>query len=226
MRKLNALEKEIVIKLVNYRIFQEEGMALCFKFLEDNYIGSDFNLSIAIQGKEVMLLTPTSIPDSANFRREKIVLIITFFSLITELNELGKIKLIGHDVRDCLFGPVYDNKSTFTPDINELIINPIFKFILLSQELIEYVKQDFRTEDEIHYNQTLNLSKFGLYIALSLGIVGIAINIIQLNSSKSSESIKLDSEQFKDIAKKQELIITNQNKILNNLTKDSLIIKP
>jgi hypothetical protein len=217
MRKLNSLEKEIADKLVNSYALKEQGLYLCSKFLEDNYVGKDFEMSLAVKckDKKVFMLIPKKETNFEDFRREKIVFIITFFNLIKDLQDERKIYLIGDNDKEGLLGPKFAEKITFSPDLDSIICDTFFKFIAVSQDLIEYVKNDFKTDEEIRHDQTLKISKIGIWVAILLGLASIILSVYIDNNDDNT--VKLDSAQFEYLIEKQERAISNQEKINKSL---------
>lgn len=217
MRKLNSLEKQIVDKLVNSYALKEQGLYLCSKFLEDNYIGKDFEMSLAVKckDKKVLMLIPKKETNFEDFRREKIVFIITFFNLIKDLQDERKIYLIGDNDKEGLLGPEFSEKISFAPDLDAIICDTFFKFIAVSQDLIEYVKNDFKTDEEIRHNQTLKISKIGIWIAIFIGLSSILLSVYLDN--KDDNTVKLDSVQFENLIEQQNRAIYSQEKVNESL---------
>jgi len=227
MRKLNSLEKGIVQKLVDYEHIKDQGMFLCAKFLEEYYIGNDYNLSLAVSCKEnkVMMLIPKRESDFENFKRKKIIFIVTFFNLLKDLEKEGKICLIGDNDKEGLLGPEFSEKVSFAPDIDKIICDIFFKMIVVSQDLIELVNNKFLTDEQLRHNQTLLISKIGIIVAVALGIISFVFSVIGLeDSNSSSNSVKIDSNQFQQYLNKQNHLIQNQHCIIHliSIKRDSI----
>jgi hypothetical protein len=50
-----------------------------------------------------------------------------------------------------MLGAQLEELIALSPDINNLICDNFFKFILLSEELIEYARRDFLTKESIRH---------------------------------------------------------------------------
>lgn len=212
MRKFNLLEKEIIEKLVNSPALNEQGLILCSKFLEDNYVGERFDMSLAVKcsEKKVLMLLPKK-ENFERFRREKIIFVITFFNLIKDLQNERQIYLIGDNDKEGLLGPQFSEKISFAKDLDEIICDSFFKLIAVSQDLVEYVKNDFKTGEEIRHNETLRISKIGIWVAIIIGLSGIILSICL--DRTSDNTVKLDKKQFNTLIENQEKVIVNQDSI-------------
>jgi hypothetical protein len=217
MRKLNSLEKEIVDKLVNSYALKEQGLYLCSKFLEDNYIGASFEMSLAVKckDKKVLMLIPKKETDFEDFQRGKIIFIITFFNLIKDLQDSRKIYLIGDSDKEGLLGPKFSEKVSFAPDLDAIICDTFFKLIAVSQDLFEYVKNGFKTDEEIRHNQTLKISRIGIWVAILIGLSSIILSLYLDN--KVDNTLKLDPTQFDNLIQHQNKAINNQDKMNESL---------
>ncbi|MBN1187522.1 MAG: hypothetical protein JXB49_34920 [Bacteroidales bacterium] len=214
MRKFNLLEKEIIEKLVNSPALNEQGLILCSKFLEDNYIGERFDMSLAVEciEKKVLMLLPKK-ENFEELQRAKIIFVITFFNLIKDLQNERQIYLIGDNDKEGLLGPQFSEKISFAKDLDEIICDSFFKLIAVSQDLVEYVKNDFKTDEEIRHNETLRISKIGIGVAI---IIGLSSIILCIYSDKISDNtVKLDTKQFNTLIKYQDSIGNNMINFLD-----------
>jgi len=214
MRKFNSLEREIIEKLVNSPALNEQGLILCSKFLEDNYIGEQFDMSLAVKciDKKVLMLLPKK-ENFEKLQREKIIFVITFFNLIKDLQEERKIYLIGDNDKEGLLGPQFSEKISFTKDLDEIVCDTFFKLIAVSQDLVEYVKNGFKTDEEIRHNKTLRISKIGIWVAIFIGLSGILLSIYL--DKTSDNTIRIDAKQFNTLIETQEKVIKNQKSVEN-----------
>jgi len=155
-------------------------MCLCSHFLEEYYIGESFEMSLAVKSKEnkVLMLLPNKEGNFENFKRQKIMFIITFFTLINDLQERRKIYMIGDSDNEGLLGPSYSEKISFTPDLDSLISNTFFKFIMVTQDLVEFVERGFKADEEIRHVQTIRISKIGIWTAILLGLTSLILTLI------------------------------------------------
>jgi hypothetical protein len=214
MRKFNSLEREIIEKLVNSPALNEQGLVLCSKFLGDNYIGKDYNISLAVKckDKKVLMLLPRK-DNFEKLQREKVIFVITFFSLIKELQDERKIYLVGAIDEEGLLGPEFSEKISFAKDLDKIICDTFFKLITVSQDLVEYVKNDFKTDEEIRHNETLVISKVGILAAILIGLSGIILSLYMENTSHNTT--KLDTNQFNYLIETQDKVIQSQTNIEN-----------
>jgi len=213
MRKLNLLEKEIVDKLVNSAALKKQGLYLCSKFLEDNYVGEKFEMSLAVKckDKKVLMLIPKKETNFEDIQRGKVIFIITFFNLIKDLQDARKIYLIGDNDKEGLLGPEFSEKISFAPDLDSIICDTFFKLIAVSQDLIEFANNGFRTDEEIRHNQTLKISRLGIWIAILLGLSSIILSLYLDN--KSDNTIRIESTQFENVIQHQDKTNNNQEKL-------------
>jgi len=184
MRKYSSLEKEILEKLINSKALNEQGLLLCSKFLEDNYIGEDFKLSLMVGCtlKKVFIVIPSEEFKDEKFRREKVIFIIAFFNLIEELKMERKIYLIGDGTGDVILGPQFDNKISLSQDLDNIICNSFFKLIAITEDLKEFVKNNFQSVEEIQHIQNIEIAN----LALNEAKQSVLIATESLKESKSS----------------------------------------
>lgn len=208
MRKFNSLERDIIEKLVKSPALNEQGLILCSTFLEDNYVGEQHDMSLAVKciEKKVLMLLPKK-ENFEKLRREKIIFVITFFNLIKDLQEERKIYLIGDNDKEGLLGPQYSEKISFSIDLDKVICDTFFKLIAVSQDLVDYVKKGFKTDEEIRHNETLQISKIGIWVAIFIGLSGILLSIYL--GKYSDNTARLDTTQFNSMIENKKKEIEN-----------------
>ncbi len=130
------------------------------------------------------------------------------------------------------FEIIYDsenNEKLKSGKLNEYfdyIYSNMFGLIFPSEELIDFVKHDFKTKEDRKHNQNLVVGWFGIGLALILGILGIwnpflteenttqVLNKINNNTSKTSSSI-----EEMNIELKKTCILKNED--IKNLNKSN-----
>jgi hypothetical protein len=242
MRKFSSLEKEILEKLVNSRALNEQGLLLCSKFLEDNYVGQAFELSLMVSStkRKVFIVIPSNKSNYEEFQREKLIFIITFFNLIEELKAERKIYLIGDGRGDVILGPQFDNKITLAQDIDNIICDSFFKLITVTEELRELVRNNFQSLDEIHHiqnieiaNQSLKEAKqsvvlseeslkeskrsvrkasYTIYTSVILALISM-FSAFYIANKQAENEIKIDKNQYENVISK----VDSLSKLLENM---------
>lgn len=88
------------------------------------------------------------------------------------------------DNKNFIFEPDYHPFEIFHKELNQYVFDNLFSFIIPSLELIQIVENNFKTIEEIQYEEQLNISKKALnvankanYIALGIGIVSIILSL-------------------------------------------------
>src|SRR5690606_16477092 len=150
-----------------------------------------------------------------DFKRGKIIFIITFFNLIKDLQDARKIYLIGDNDKEGLLGPKFSEQISFTPDLDKIICDSFFKLIAVSQDLIDYVSNGFKTDEEIRHNQTLEISRIGIMVAIFIGISSIVLSLFLNN--KADNTLKLDPIQYDDLIQHQIKAINIQDEMNESL---------
>jgi len=65
--------------------------------------------------------------------------------------QIEKLSIIESEKKEGMLGAQLEELIALSPDINNLICDNFFKFILLSEELIEYARRDFLTKESIRH---------------------------------------------------------------------------
>jgi hypothetical protein len=174
MRKFNQLEKQIIKRLVSHPILAEEGMIRTSVFLEDNYIGQKHDLSMLIKSDEKLVII--SGPQPREEFKEKIVLIITMFILFRDLREEGMLSIVGdsQNISGALGEQYKDGQSVkLTDDIARIIMEYFNNLIFISEEVRQFVNNDFRDQEQIRYREMMFVAVGALIVSVLLGLWGI-----------------------------------------------------
>jgi hypothetical protein len=217
MRKLNTLEKNILKKIVEYKPMLEDGMFVCNGFLGDNYIGKKYGASLAVSKskEQFVLFLSKKQNENEKLRRQKIMFIITFFKLIDYLDKNGFIETLDSDSKneEGMLGLQSEHMITFSRGLNEIVFNSFFKFIIVSQDLIDIIDNDFQTDERLLSIKNLKISRTGIIVAISIGLISSVISTVGLLQSNSEKRlIKIDSTQFKIFNDKYLKLIENHHK--------------
>lgn len=242
MRKLSSLEKEILDKLINSPALKEQGLILCAKFLEDNYIGKDFEMSLLVKcsTKQVFMSIPKKKQDFDEFQRKKTIFIITFFNLIKDLQDGRRLYLIGDDDKEGILGPEFEVKVNFAPDLNSIICDTFFKLIYVSEDLIDFVKNDFQTVDELQHKENLKVASSSLeearksvtlsekslhqarqsvsratiaiWVSVLLALISIS-SAFYISNLQAKNETKLNNKQFIELTNKLDSVTKNLEKV-------------
>ncbi len=242
MRKFSPLEKEILEKLINSKALNEQGLLLCSKFLKDNYVGEQFELSLMVNSKEreVFITIPFKKYNYEKFLREKIIFVITFFNLIDELKSERKIYLVGDRIDDVILGLQFDKKISLAEDINNIICDSFFKLIAITEELRELVMNNFKSLEEIHHLQNIEIANqslkeaqksvalaeeslkeskksvkkanYTIFTSVILALIGLFSSFYIANKQTENE-IKIDRNQYESVINKADTL----SKLLKNI---------
>jgi hypothetical protein len=177
MRRFSAFEKKAIRRLVNHDALQEQGLVLMTLYLESNYFGPENQASVMYtKERKVYLSTSTHDMESA---REKFVQSITLFNLLRELRDAGLIVFLGEPEPQGALGEQYKQGITFEVNapFNAFICECLTKYVMVTEELVQLVSDDFVSPEERRHNETKVISFIAIGVSLILGLVSIYITV-------------------------------------------------
>lgn len=150
---------------------------------------------------------------SINQTKQNSNIILNNEDLHFKFPELGKIFNKGNDV-------AYEAMS-LGKDTYDLIMNNLMGLLFVSNELIEFVQNGFRSEEDIRYKRNQFATWISIFIAFVFGLWGI------LNTSwfNDEDSLKLDNRQFDSILSNNEEINDNITRIFEILKEEDHVAK-
>ena len=77
----------------------------------------------------------------------------------------------------------------------DYIYKNMFGLIFPSEELIDFVEQDYKTKEDRKHNQNINYSRTGIVIAVLLGLLGLW-NPFQKTATKENNNLELITKQL------------------------------
>lgn len=98
-----------------------------------------------------------------------------------QLNDLEKIK--NSDGEVILRGGALS-------DYYEMVYDNCFGLIFPNEAFYDFVKNDFKTEEDRKHKQNIGLSKFGIAVAIVLGLVGIGMQVLDKGTEKTNTLIE------------------------------------
>lgn len=156
---------------------------------------------------------------------------VRYYNLLKDLEKQNMLFMYQESPiqRDSRFGRLVNGNQYFSsnindPDIVKLILEYTRKTIVINQSLIDYVDNDFKTQDDIKHIQSISLSEANLKIAnkslqkanitivltLLIFIFGTIVNVSI--AFKDSAPIKIDSSQLTEIKNNQKEMIKTLKK--------------
>jgi len=118
---------------------------------------------------------------------------------------------------------IYDsenNEKLKSGKLNEYydyIYSNMFGLIFPSEELLDFVKHDFKTKEDRKHSQNINYSRTGIIIAILLGLLG-SWNPFQKSQPKENENLIL-------ITSKIDSLISIENETLINIKNKTYYLK-
>jgi hypothetical protein len=96
-------------------------------------------------------------------------------------------------------------------NIYDSIMNNFFGLLFVSEDLKEYVNNDFKSTEDLKYKKAQIATWVSIFIAFSFGLLGL-YNPFEKNEIKE---YKLDKQQFETIIKQSKMINANSIKIIH-----------
>lgn len=175
MRRFSKEEQNILMQLVESNILKSEGMVLLDIFLEKNFFSHDYSKSILVDPNTKKAFLSIDSLDKDECRKE-IVEVTRLVNLLINIEKLGFVSFIGREnqIKNAI-GNQYHNGTTIglAPPLSTFLYTKIGNFMLPSEELKELVNNNFKSAEEIHHNETMYWTRFAIFIAVVIGIIGI-----------------------------------------------------
>jgi hypothetical protein len=222
MRQLSSSERETIKHLVEKPTTLENLLG---------NINDDLVFRINKPQKEVVLLrvkpeigkTTDIANDFASFWLQRLLFISTLIKLLHYLEQNGYIisHLLTYEYNEPYYlgklrehfnrSEVSLNDNTYKYDdefLIEFITKYCFRIIYPTEELKIYVRNKFRTPEEIRFSKTYHLAIYAIIISIIIGIGGLLIAIFD-----SKDSIQLDEYQYKEFTNRLDKIYLNMKTI-------------
>jgi hypothetical protein len=224
MKEFNQFEKEIINRIIaDYKKGTVPKLiSILNPELENKDIYLDFEEETAIIKADINFYSDKTSVEEA---RKLIAKIVTTVHLLKYLQNEGYLILYNEAVvqgKFFYYGQlIQGNHSHKFPindlDVKDLLIDYSRKIILVGQPLIEFVKNDFKTEEQIRANKesktnsrNLSIALIALIVSVFLGVIGIFVGIYygsqEVKYSKvqieQEQNVKLNDNQLKGIENK------------------------
>jgi len=158
MRKFSNVEKRIIRELITHEALATESLIQVGVFIEDLLIEPDNNLSLLLRPSESAVYV--SFPEEElETARDKFIQVVTVLNLLRELQLEGKIVLLGESTKsDKESGNQFAEGTTMEipQPLANFATDSLEKYILVSEDLKEFVDADFRTPEEIRHKKIYN----------------------------------------------------------------------
>jgi|LGOV01.1.fsa_nt_gb hypothetical protein len=174
-RQFNNTEKQIIEEIVKYPVGVEEGLFQIAAFLEDHYIGPERDLTLRIQVPEKKVYVSIPENDKVNLRK-KLIITLTIFYLLRDLQQEGKITLIGESQKESVeLGDQFKEGQTanIPEPIAGFVIDCFAKYVLVTEDLKHLVETGFEDPERIRHKQTMIIAIIALIVSVLLGLWGV-----------------------------------------------------
>jgi len=180
MRKFSNVEKDIIRELTTHEALTTEGLIQVVVFIEDLLIEPENNLSLLLRPSESSVYV--SFPEEElETARGKFIQVVTVLNLLRELQSQGKIVLLGESTKsDKALGNQFAEGTTMEipQPLAKFAIDSLEKYILVSEDLKEFIDSDFRTPEEIRHKKSITVAIVALVVSILIGLWGIFRDII------------------------------------------------
>lgn len=166
-------EKFILKKLMGSNTLRDEGIILLDVFLEDEFFGDSHNVNIGVDkvnNKIFLSIKPTDVLESRIVTVNTIVLI----NLLMNLESSRLIAFIDNGSKiGKVSGTQYSNTIELPLSLSNFLCEKIGDFVLPSETLRELVNNNFKSAEEIRHDETMYWTRFAIFIAMVIGLIGI-----------------------------------------------------
>jgi hypothetical protein len=115
-------------------------------------------------------------------------------------------------------GIVFYEGFTLTKEMYSLILENMEGVVVVSKELSDLYKNDFKSKEDRKFNKSQNIAWFSIIVALIFGVVSLYFSL-----RKNENNVRLNYEQFQTFSKKYDEIIQINKEInfdIKNLKKE------
>jgi len=207
LRRLSNLEEEVVQRLVAHSGLAEQGLVQFASVLEGKYLGPDTDVSIlGLADKSRIGISVNNVDKPEAMQR--FVQTLEVFHLFQCLESEGLIVFLdsGESAGDFQLGSQHkDGHTVWAPNpLASFVYENLKRFIMVTEELRQYVRNGCRSEEQIRHTQTLRISVAALVLALALGAYGAwrdstAHHIISDRHNQLVQQIRVSSGKIAEV---------------------------
>lgn len=177
MRRLSELEKQICHSLLKNKDLKREGsVSVCnfftaFSQEKENDLG---DLALGFKGKRAYLAIKKS-KEQDKERRRKLIFIVTFFKIFQTLEEERYLYLFGDSEKESwMCGDPQGKEMIALPlGLSAFIEYSFEKMIFVTQDLTEYVENNFCSKEDIHHRESKKLAWLAIGVAVAIALLGL-----------------------------------------------------
>ena len=179
MRTFNSKEKEILKKMMAHPMLFKQGVLRPSVFLDSHYVGPNHKISLFFKSSENLVML--SFPKEGNESNEALLFIMVFFLLLRDLEKEGLLSCTGDSTDlNASIGSQYTegNNVKLSADIAPIVCKYFDNILIISEDLKEIVKNNFKSKDEQRYREMRSVAVGALIISVLLGLWGVCKDII------------------------------------------------
>lgn len=176
MRKFNALEKQFLRQIISSKMYLEQGVLRPSVFLDEHYVGPHHALSMLfhLDGQRILI----SYPKRSSNETRPLLIVVTFFYLLNFLEKDGLLYWLEPSTEKpsgVAQGEQYidGHNILISGEFAQIIRNNFLNVFVPTQDLVDLIKNNFMTDEELRYRRNFRISVIALSASILLGLWGI-----------------------------------------------------
>ncbi|MBD3798271.1 MAG: hypothetical protein IE887_11245 [Campylobacterales bacterium] len=218
MRTLNEFEKSIVGRI---SVYHNNGIVSNFASIIDHRL-ENIDIALDFTNRTVELKA-----DIQFYNQGTLIDVVQqlTFELVTTVNLLKDLESNGYvttflqaqNAGQQRYGQLIQGNQSISyqfvdPDLVNLLLDYSFKSILVGQPLVDYVNNDFRTNEEVSQSRNLRIAVYSLVASVILSAIGLYFS----NKGLEDKPVQLDKNSLKELTVPTE----NLNGQLDNIKQE------
>ena len=201
MRVLNEFEKSIVRRIFDYH---NNGVVSTYASIIDHRL-ENIDIVLDFTNRKVELTADIRFYNQGtliNVVQQLTYELVTTVNLLKDLENNGYVTtfLQSENTNQQRYGQLVQSNQNISYqfvdlDLVNLLLDYSFKSILVGQPLVDYVNNDFRTNEEVSQSRNLRIAVYSLVASLILSAIGLYLSYKGLED----KPVQLDEKSLKEL---------------------------
>lgn len=201
MRAFNEFEKSIVRRISDYH---NNGIVSNYASIIDHRL-ENIDIALDFTNRTVELKADVQFHNQGTLIdvvQQLTYELVTTVNLLKDLENNGYVTtfLQAQNTGQQRYGQLVQGNQSITyqfvdPDLVNLLLDYSFKSILVGQPLVDYVNNDFRTNEEVSQSRNLRIAVYSLVASVILSAIGLYFSYKGLED----KPVQLDKNSLKEL---------------------------